>query len=388
MTTRHDREPRKAFRKRKRGSRLTATLAALTVAALLAGPAFAQEEAPPAPQEAPRADLETAPADPEEFSAVRGDIRVRVDVVNVPLTVIDRRGMPVFDLTKDDFRVFEDGIPQQIRYFSREMRPPLRIGLIVDTSNSARRSLQFQKDAASEFVFNMLQGGSSKHQIFLQTFDATSSIVQDFTNDPQTLNEKIHKLKAGGGKALYDAIYFACREKMMKAGPPDNVRRVLVVISDGRDVQSRRTFDEVVSMAHRSGTVIYALGNAAWGYDNPGDKILEQLADATGGAALFPRAETPGTDLQTGYLSHGQIEGTSQNKGLGAGTGIYSATRLMQLAESLDAIGRELNEQYTLAYTPTNSDLDGTFRTIRIEPLRKDLTLRYKPGYFASAEAE
>jgi len=313
-------------------------------------------------------------------------IVTRVEVVNVPVTVLDRRGRPVIDLNRDDFEVYEDDKPQTIRYFSREMRQPLRIGLVLDTSNSARPALQFEKDAASEFVFNMLQGRSSRNQIFLQTFDATSSIIQDFTSDPQILNEKILGMKAGGGKALYDAIYFACKEKMVKSGAPANTRRILVLVSDGRDVASEHTIEEAISMARKAETLIYTIDNTSYGYANTAQKILERLAVETGGAAQDPLEETPGTDIGTGYLSHGQIGETSQNKGLGAATGIYSATRLMQLADSLEAIGRELNEQYSIGYTPTNDRLDGTFRAIRVEARRKGVTVRAKPGYFAAAE--
>ena len=335
----------------------------------------------------PSAPTQAAPQSGEATtSSNKHQIRVRVEVVNVPVTVLDKRGRPVIDLMKDDFEIYEDGVEQTIKYFIRGTRPPLRIGLILDTSNSARRALQFEKDAASEFVFNILPGRSSKHQIFLQTFDATSSIIQDFTNDPEVLNEKIRGLKAGGGKALYDAIYFACREKMLKTGLPEDTRRVLAVISDGRDVHSEHSLDEALSMARRAETAIYTLGNSAFGYSNPTDKILESIAEETGGAAFFPMQTTPGTDLGTGYLSHGQIGETSQNKGLGAETGVYSATRLVQLADSLDAIGRELNEQYSIGYTPKKDQLDGTYRTIQIVALRKGVQIRWKPGYFALAE--
>jgi VWFA-related protein len=292
----------------------------------------------------------------------------------------------VIDLTKEEFQVFEDGVQQAIRYFSREMRQPLRIGLVLDTSNSARPALQFEKDAAGEFVFNMLQGRSSQNQILLQTFDATSSIVQDFTNDPEILNEKLQGLKAGGGKALYDAIYFACKEKMLNSGPPENMRRVLVLVSDGRDAGSEHTLEEALSMARKAETVIYGIGNTAYGFSNPAERILQEISAKTGGAAYFPREETPGTDLATGYLSQGQIGDTSQNKGLGAGTGIYAATRLMQLADLLDAIGRELREQYSLGYTSTNNKADGTYRSVRVVARRKALTVRAKPGYFAPTE--
>lgn len=311
---------------------------------------------------------------------------MRVEVVNVPVSVLGKRGLPVIDLKQEDFRVYEDGKLQAISYFSREPLPPLRIGLVLDTSNSARPQLSFEKEAASEFVFNMLQVRASKNLIFLQTFDATSSMVQDFTDDPEALNEKIRGLKAGGGKALYDAIYFACKEKMLRSGLPEETRRVLVIVSDGVDVQSQHSLDEAISMAHRAETSIYLIANAAYGFSNPGDKILRAVAEQSGGAAFFPLQRAAGGDLATGYLSHGQIGDTSQNKGLGAETGIYSAERLMHLADSLEAIGRELNDQYTIGYKPANNSLDGTYRTIHVVALRKGVQVRSKPGYFALAE--
>jgi Ca-activated chloride channel family protein len=377
-----------------RGSRNRQHLLALVVSASVvlalawtAMPGLAQEAAPKAAQPATAAPTPPGPASNQGTTPTSPQkIGVRVEVVNVSVTVLDKRGRPVIDLNKEDFQVLENGVPQAIRYFSRETRQPLRIGLILDTSNSARPALQFEKDAASEFVFNMLQGRSSKNQIFLQTYDATSSIIQDFTNEPEMLNEKIRGLKAGGGKALFDAIYFACKEKMMNTGPPANTRRVLVVVSDGRDVESQHSLDEAISMARKAETLVYTLGNAAYGYANPADKILEIISVETGGAAFFPLEETPGTDFGTGYLSHGQIGDTSQNKGLGAATGVYSATRLVQLADSLESIGHELNEQYSLGYTPTNNKADGTYRTIRVVARRKDVKVRAKPGYFAATE--
>ena len=364
----------------------TASLMGLLMGAILwNSPVTAQQT--DSKSAAPRESTPTAPASqatPAENT--KTTIQSHVNVVNVPVSVLGKNGMPVIDLTQKDFQVFEDGKEQTIKYFLRGSRPPLRIGLIIDTSNSARRQLQFQKDAASEFVFNMLQGRSSKNKIFLQTFDSTSSFIQDFTNDPEALNEKILDLKAGGGKAVYDAIYSACREKMLKSGAPSDMRRVLVLISDGRDAESKHTLEEALSMAHKTETIIYALGNAAWGYDNPGDKVLKLIAEDTGGAALFPQGKAPGSDLATGYLSHGQIGDTSQNKGLGASTGAYSAERLIQLADSLDAISKELTEQYSIGYTPSNDRLDGTYRTIRVVVLHKGVQIRSKPGYFASAE--
>ena len=311
-------------------------------------------------------------------------IKVPVTVVNVPVTVLDKRGMPVIDLTKTDFRVFEDGRRQNIRYFSSELMPPLRIGLLVDTSNSARFELKFETDAASEFAYTMLRGLNSRNQIFLETFDASASIIQDFTNNPDSINDKLRKLKAGGGKAVYDAIYEACKHEIEKSGPREQTRRVLILISDGFDVQSKHSLEEAISMAHRAETAIYTIGNTPYGFSNPGAKYLEQVAENTGGAAFFPARKSPGTDFLTGYLSHGQFDRLEQNKGLDAETGIYTAQKMIALADSLDSIRRELTNQYLIGYTPTDSKLDGAYRKIRVVADRKGVVVRYKPGYFAT----
>jgi Ca-activated chloride channel homolog len=346
-----------------------------------------QATSPPS-SSAPAASPSPAPGRTRGPAQSGGNIKVRVQLVNVSVTVLDKRGLPVIDLTQNDFRVFEDGKPQTIKYFVQQPAPPLRIGFIVDTSNSARPLLSFEKDAASEFLFDMLKGRNTKNQIFLETFDATSSILHDFSSDPDELNDKIRDLKAGGGKALYDAIYTACRDKLLTAGDPEATRRVLVVLSDGLDVGSTHTFDEVVSMAHRAETAIYTIANSPYGFTQDSNKVLQRLAQLTGGAYFFPQSDPEGTDLGSGYLSHGSIGCTSQQEGLGAKTGIYTAERLAHLSESVEAIGRELNDQYFIGYTPTNSTLDGTYRTIRVTlaQQRRDVRVRYKPGYFATAE--
>ncbi|MEJ2009968.1 MAG: VWA domain-containing protein [Acidobacteriota bacterium] len=312
-------------------------------------------------------------------------IKVHVEVVNVPVTVLDKRGIPVIDLSKKDFQVYENGKLQTISYFSSETMPPLRIGLIVDTSNSARFYLKFEKDAAAEFAFSMLKGLHSQNQVFLETFDSSSHLLQDFTNDPDDINDKLRHLKAGGGKAVYDAIYDACKHEIMKAGPREQTRRVLVVISDGIDIQSKHSLDEAISMAHRAETAIYTIGNTPYGFADPGSKYLEKLAEDTGGGAFFPERKSPGTGYLTGYLSHGQFDSLEQNRGLDAETGIYHAKQMIALADSLDAIRRQLTNQYVIGYMPTDSKLDGTYRKIRVAAQLKGVTIRYKPGYFATA---
>ncbi|MGH9355230.1 MAG: VWA domain-containing protein [Terriglobia bacterium] len=316
-----------------------------------------------------------------------GEIRRKVLVVNVPVTVIDKRGLPLIDLTQKDFQVFEDGKRQNISYFRQDPLPPLRVGLVLDTSNSMRPQMTFETDAATQFVYNTLEGQNTNNKVFLETFDESASVLQGFTSDPDVLQAKIRTLKAGGGKALYDAIYFACKDEMMKAGQPESTRRLLVVISDGVDVQSKHTLDEAISMAHRAETSIYTVGNSPYGYSNPGDKYLRDLTDATGGGAFFPLEQEVGADLATGYIAHGTMnEDGYENRGLGAQTGIYSAERLMHLADALQALGRELNSQYSIGYTPADQNLDGSYRRIRVEVHRRGVALRYKTGYFALAE--
>jgi Mg-chelatase subunit ChlD len=313
-------------------------------------------------------------------------IRTTVELVNVPVTA-SKHGQRVIDLRQDELKVFEDGVEQKITHFERETRTPLRIGVILDTSNSARPNLSYEQTAAQQFLDLILQaGGTTKNQAFLETFDSSSSVVQDFTNDPDVLSDKIQDLKSGGGKALYDAIYFACHEKMMKTGPREEIRRILIVVSDGMDVQSQHTLDQAVSMARMAETMIYTVGTAAYGFANPGDKFLEDLATETGGFPSFPLRHAPGSDLGSGALSHHQIGGTSQNEGEGAGTGELSADRMGNLVTALQAIGHTLDEQYTIGYKPSRDAMDGTYRTIKVETTRRGVSLSWKPGYFATAE--
>ncbi len=312
-------------------------------------------------------------------------IHSTVELVNVPVTALTRQRQRVINLNMDELKVYEDGVEQKIEHFERETRTPLRIGLILDTSNSARRNLSYEQEAARQFTDDVLTGGVS-NQAFLETFDASTSIVQDFTGDPDLMSEKIEGLKAGGGKALYDAIFYACKEKMLKTGPREEVRRILIVVSDGLDIQSKHTLDQVVSMARLAETMIFTVGTAPYGFENPGDKLLEEMSTETGGYPSFPLRDAPGTDEESGYLSHEEIGSTSQNKGLGAGTGELSAERLSNLVVGLETIAKELSEQYTIGYKPLRSSMDGSYRSIRVETTRHGVTLRWKPGYFASAE--
>jgi Ca-activated chloride channel family protein len=291
-----------------------------------------------------------------------------VNLVDVLFTVLDRRNKLVPGLEKEDFKISDDKSPQSIRYFSKQTDLPLRIGLLMDTSNSIRDRLKFEQDAATSFLFSVIR--RTKDQAFVMTFDDEPSILQGFTDDAGRLRDEIIKTRAGGGTAVFDAIYAAC-EKELSHPPrppgdqPDVVRRVMIVISDGDDNLSNHTRAEAIEMAQRYSVVIYTISTSTqWiqlSETNPnkladrkmhlteGDKILQDLADETGGRAFFPY-------------------------------------HVDDLDQSFQDIGDELRNQYSIAYIPTNASLDGRYHRIRIEiPDHKGYQVRARRGYYARA---
>ncbi len=287
-------------------------------------------------------------AAPGQGSNDTNPIKVRVDLVNVIFTVNDKKNHLVIDLTKDDFRVLEDNKPQTIRFFSRESNLPVRIGLLIDTSNSIRERLRFEQEAAVDFLHATLR--TAKDLAFVVAFDVESQLVQDYTDDMDKLSQAIRSLQAGGGTGLYDAIYSACKEKMLFFPPPEPyLRRVLIVISDGLDNQSEHTREEALAMAQHGEVTIFAISTNRSGITERGDKVLKYLAEQTGGRAFFPFAAS-------------------------------------DLAANFQQIARELRSQYSLAYVSTNQARDGTFRNITIEAGEKGLRVRAKSGYFSPSQ--
>lgn len=276
------------------------------------------------------------------------NIKVRVDLVNVLVTVTNKRNHLESGLAKEDFRVFEDNQPQTIRYFSRETDLPLRIGVLVDTSASIRERLQFEQDAAIDFLSTTLRSG--KDLAFVEAFDVQPQIVQDYTDDMGKLSQAIRGLRAGGVTTLFDAIYQSCRQKMLVFPPLEPyLRRVIIIISDGEDNQSEHTREEALAMAQRAEVTLYAVSTSEAGTPGYGDKVLRRLAEATGGRAFFPfKADDTAADFRQ--------------------------------------IARELRSQYSLAYVSTNRAHDGTFRSISVEAVQKGLQVRARPGYFAPSE--
>ncbi len=275
-------------------------------------------------------------------------IRVRVDLVNVLFTVTDKKNRLVLDLIKDDVRVFEDNQPQSIRYFSRESDLPLRIAILIDTSNSIRDRLRFEQEVAVDFLTTTVR--PSKDLAFIVAFDVEPQLLQDYTDSTEKLSKAVRTLQAGGGTGLYDAIFFSAKEKMLFFPPPEPyLRRVMIIISDGRDNQSEHTREEALAMAQRGEVTIFTISTNRSGISQQGDKVLKYLAEETGGRAFLP----------------------------------FSAS---DLATDFQEISRELRSQYSLAYISTNAAHDGTFRAITVQTKDKGVRVRAKSGYFSPSQ--
>src|SRR3989304_1572833 len=182
-------------------------------------------------------------------------IRVLVEEVTVPFIVTDNKNRLITNLNQEDFQGIEEKEPQQVSGFARETAVPLSIGLLIDTSNSIRDRFAFEQRAASDFLRALLRQG--KDRAFLASFDSMAELVQDFTDDVGKLVDAIESLRPGGGTALYDAIYYGCRDKLLEGAPDLGAyRRAMVVLSDGEDNQSRYSRLQTLEVAQRAEVTI------------------------------------------------------------------------------------------------------------------------------------
>jgi len=272
-------------------------------------------------------------------------IRKRVDEVNVLFIATDKHGKFVRNLNQTDFNFLDDHKPvQSIVNFRRETDLPLQLGLLVDVSGSVHTRFDFEQDAATSFLQHVLRAGFDK--AFVMGFNAKQDVTQDFTDDVQRLSQGVRSLHDGGGTALYDAIYHACHDKLLKQQSDRPVRKALIVLSDGDDNQSEYTLMQAVEMAQRAEVIIYAISTDDSGLILRGDKNLDKLAAATGGRAFFP-------------------------------------FKMKDIKNSFAAIEDELRSQYVVSYHPADFNADGRFRTIEISALKKDLQVRARQGYYA-----
>jgi Ca-activated chloride channel homolog len=272
-------------------------------------------------------------------------IRARVDEVNVLFTATDRHGKFVRNLGPTDFTILDDHRPPQaIVNFRRETDLPLDLGVLVDTSGSVRSRFSFEQEAVVNFLSRAIRPRYDK--AFVMGFSSHSQITQDFTDNVSLLATGVRQLTDGGGTALYDAIYRACRDKLARDKTDRPVRRAIIIVSDGEDNQSEVTRAQAIEMAQRAEVILYAISTDDSGLILRGDKVLGQLADATGGRAFFPY-------------------------------------KMKDITHSFAAIEDELRSQYAVSYRPANFDPDGRYRSIEITALKKDLQVRSRKGYFA-----
>jgi len=308
-------------------------------------------------------------------------LRIEVKEVQIPFSVFDKNGSLVRDLKKEDFRVLEDGVEQQITYFNAPTNLPLRFGILIDTSSSARIRLKFEKEAAMQLGYYVLSH-SRDHQGFLMTFDHGPDVVQDFTTDPDNLTQALDKLQAAGGTALLDAVIEACQKNLLAAPGPGIPRRVLVIFSDGEDNLSKHSLEQTVDVALRADVRIFVVSSNGYGQNAPGDKILKRLVEETNGRMYSPLEDLPSAAFATGYISRHQLY-ESQNSVYQPGSGQYTAELALALTKALESIGDELTNQYAIGYTSTNNVLDGKFRTVEIRARREEVEIRHKRGYYA-----
>jgi Ca-activated chloride channel family protein len=273
------------------------------------------------------------------------NIVVDVTRVNMLFTVSDKKGRFVNDLSQNEFEVVEGKKAQTIVQFTSESNLPLRLAILIDTSNSIRDRFKFQQEAATDFINTVIRPRQDKATIV--SFDMTAELVADLTDDTEKLGNAIRGLRAGGGTAMYDAIFFACKEKLMQDQPLEKYRRAMVILSDGDDNQSRFTREQALEMAHKADVVIYAISTNRTGIESDGDKVLKYFAQETGGLAFFP-------------------------------------FKAQDMSQDFENIANELRHQYSVLFRPEPFKADGLYHAVKvIVKNRKDLVVRARHGYYA-----
>ena len=284
---------------------------------------------------------------PERVEAASEQSRIVLDVTRVSMlfTVTDKKGRFVTDLARDDFQVFEGRRPQEILEFNAESDLPLRLGILIDASNSIRERFKFEQEAAITFINSAIRPQQDKAMVV--AFDTSHELVADLTGDQATLARGVRNLRPGGGTALYDAIFYACRDKLQQDQPRHRFRRALVVLSDGDDNASHYSRDQALEMAQKADVVIYAISTNISRIQTSGDKVLKYFTSETGGQAFFP-------------------------------------FKVEDLDQSFENIANELRHQYNLAYRPEPLKADGLFHEVDLKVKgRKDLVVRARKGYYA-----
>lgn len=269
--------------------------------------------------------------------------------VDLFFAVTDKHGNFVNGLQQQNFGLLDDGRPpERVIRFVQQTNLPLRVGIMIDTSSSIRQRFEYEQQAAIDFLLQVLH---PVDRAFVEGFDVQTDIEQDFTNRVDLLDSGISRLRPGGGTALYDSLYKTCRDQMLTLQQTMDVRKAIVLVSDGDDDYSRATEDDAIKMCQRAETIVYTISTNTGPSRDKGDDVLLRISDATGGRAFFPK-------------------------------------RMVDVSEGFLNIEAELRSQYSLVYVPADFKQDGSFRTIYLQCLDPRYTVRAKKGYFAPKPPE
>ena len=318
-------------------------LIASCVVALLVSGLLAQASQAPAPQ----APAQQAPPESPRPAPGRPAFRTTVDIVSLNVTVMDGQNRYVTDLEQNEFSVFEDGVKQDLTFFTRRQQA-IALSLLLDSSASMEDKLQTLQTAAANFIKRLKPNDLGQ----VIDFDSSVQIRQGFTSSQGDLERAVFQTASGGSTSLHNAIYISLKElaKIRAANDEDIRRQALVVFSDGEDTSSLVSFDEVLDLAKRSETAIFTIALRGADTQTRGFReaefVMRQLAQETGGRAFFPQKIQ---DLE----------------------GVYST------------IGDELASQYSLAYTSRNGRRDGAWRRVVVQVAKSNVTPRTKKGYYA-----
>ncbi|MGA3210552.1 MAG: VWA domain-containing protein [Terriglobales bacterium] len=305
----------------------------------------AQSPRPAVPR--PPASGSTAPKPGDQSRETGPTYKVNVKLVNVFATVLDQNGAPVGNLKKENFKILEDGHPEEIAVFDRESQLPLSIILAVDTSLSTRKDLRLELDSARRFSHSIMR---PIDRLSLYEFSETVQQVVGFTTDLKLIDRGINNIRVGAATAMYDAIYLGSEALERRQG-----RKVMVIITDGGDTVSKISYQEALRAAQEAEAIVYSI-------------------------IIVPIAASAGRDLGG---EHALIQISADTGGK-----YYYADTTDRLNEAFNRISDELRTQYLLAYYPAHRLADSDFRRIEVDVVGKDIapsmTVRHRAGYYTS----
>jgi VWFA-related protein len=341
-----------------------------------AAPAPSQQKAGP-PAKTPPADQQKDQKDATQDADVKF-VGTSTEVI-VPVSVTDERGKYVSNLEANDFRILDEGRPQKIRFFSHDEHQPIVIGFLLDMSATARIHWKTFQDATMELVWALLPG-NPRFSGYLITYSNQAELAVNTTTDADKITDKIRILRPGGNAALFDAIYRACTDRKLVPGEPYEPRRVIIIVGDGHDTSSNKSFGQVMELAQRNLVTIYAISTQNFGFDNPDVDTLSRLVTSTGGRLEFPLDKLY-QDV-SGYLSHPTDDG---NYVFTPGTGGYASEISKGIMKAVGDVYGDINQQYVMRYIPDTPELDTRdYHRIKVTlPQYPNTKIRTKDGYWA-----